>query len=45
MKLRFIENLLRGVKVELMFFRMKEQEDAQEYKDYFLTEHTDLECM
>jgi len=29
MKLRFIENLLSGVKVELMFFRLKENDDAQ----------------
>lgn len=29
MKLRFIENLLSGVKVELMLFRMKEHDDAQ----------------
>jgi len=29
MKLRFIENLLSGVKIELMFFRLENHEDAQ----------------
>jgi len=29
MKLRFIENLLSGVKVELMFFRLNNNDDAQ----------------
>jgi hypothetical protein len=29
MKLKFIENLLSGVKTELLLFKMKEQEDAQ----------------
>lgn len=29
MKIKFIENLLKGAKTELMFFRMKEHADAQ----------------
>jgi hypothetical protein len=29
MKVKFIENLLSGVKVELMFFRMNEQDDSK----------------
>lgn len=29
MKTRFVENLLSGVKVELMFFRLSSQDDAQ----------------